>query len=84
MFRSDRPTLLLGRGFFVIEEERTAVAKIDHEMVRGERAVTPPQIGDANGTSQIVVAAALLTRAIRISGRGVHPSAIGAVIPGLD
>jgi len=59
-------------------------AQVDDEVTRRKRTIAPPQLGDPDGTRQIVVTAAFLTGAVRVSDGVVHPSAIGAATPILD
>ena len=58
--------------------------EIDHEVPLGEGSVATPKLGDADSARQIMVAAPLLTVAIRVGRGGVHPSGIGVRRPGLN
>lgn len=59
-------------------------AEIGHEAALGEWPIAAPELGDADGACQIVVAPPSLTMAIRVWRGGVHPSAIGVLQRGLN
>jgi hypothetical protein len=67
---------------FVVEESRFLARRPPYEMGDGVGAVTPPQLGDTDCPTQVVVAASSLAGGIGIGV--VHAEAIGKGAPRLD